>query len=53
MEGIEDFDLGLFRTQGTVGVGVHILTYIASCQEVDHRRITPAGSAQDRASFCR
>ncbi len=30
-----------------------ILTYIASCREVGRPRITPAGSAQDRASFCR
>jgi hypothetical protein len=53
MERIENLDLGAFREQGIVGADVHILIYIASCREVDRRRITPAGSAQDHASFCR
>ncbi len=48
MEGvkrIEDLDLSIFCTQGTVVVGVFIPTCIVSFPRVGSRRIIGAGSA--------
>jgi hypothetical protein len=55
MEGvkrIEDLDLSIFCTQGTVGVGVSIPIFTAPFPRADYRRTTLVGSALNILSFC-
>ena len=51
VERIEDLDLGVFCTQGTVGVGVFIPMSTVSSPPVDSRWITPTGSTPATLSF--
>src|SRR5262245_15863461 len=50
MERVEDLNVSRFRTQGTVGSGVCIHTYTASCPQAGCPAIAHAGSTAVRGS---
>jgi hypothetical protein len=55
MEGvkrIEDLDLSIFCTQGTVGVGVIILIFTALCLREEWRSMGLAGLLAGESSSC-
>jgi hypothetical protein len=53
MKAVEDRYSGRFRTQGIVGVGVGIRTFIVLSRAAVYRRIASGGSGRRRGSFSR